>query len=106
MTSTTQRSLLAGLTALLVIGLTVFLIGRRLALEARRRDGLLLDAIANIGGELERLESGLDEIRARTGVARNRLRQLVALHRESLMVCARMLDERRRDRPSGERRGR
>ncbi|XP_014477376.1 PREDICTED: sodium-coupled monocarboxylate transporter 1-like [Dinoponera quadriceps] len=87
MTSPMQRSLLA-LTVLTVIGLAIFLLGKRLALETRRRDSLLLDMIANISGNLDRLDTGFDNISAQTGVARKRLRQLVALHRENLFVCA------------------
>lgn len=96
-----QRSLL-GLTvliivSLMIVSLTAFLLGRKLTVETRRRDGLLLDVIANISNNLDRLDAGLDDIAAQTGIARNRLRQLVALHRENLFVCA-VLAERQRQR--------
>ncbi|KAG5328781.1 SC5A8 protein, partial [Acromyrmex heyeri] len=85
--SSMQRSLL-GLTVLTIVGLTTFLLSKKLALETRKRDGLLLDMIANISGHLDRLDSSFDGIAAQTGIARNRLLRLVALHRENLLVCA------------------
>lgn len=91
-----QRGLLLGLTVLMiVVGLTGLLLGRRHTLETRRRDGLLLDVIANISSGLDRLDGGLDDIVAQTKIARNRLRQLIVIHRENLLVCA-MLNEKRK----------
>ncbi|EZA62472.1 hypothetical protein X777_10102 [Ooceraea biroi] len=108
MTSPMQRSLL-GLTvliivSLMIVSLTAFLLGRRLTVETRRRDGLLLDMIANISGNLDRLDTGLNDIAVQTEVARNRLRQLVALHRENLFVCAVLAEKQRLRRTSGEKR--
>lgn len=82
-----QRSLL-GLTVLTIVGLTTFLLSKKLTLETRKRDGLLFDMIANISGHLDQLDSSFDDIAAQTGIARNRLLRLVALHRENLLVCA------------------
>lgn len=96
-----QRNLL-GLTLLIIVGLTVFLLSRKLTLEVRKRDGLLLDMIANISGSLDRLDGGLNDIVTQTGTARNRLRQLVALHRENLLVCALLGERQRQRRLSGE----
>ncbi|XP_024877422.1 uncharacterized protein LOC112458195 [Temnothorax curvispinosus] len=96
-----QRSLL-GLTVLTIVGLTTFLLSRKLTLETRRRDGLLLDMIANISGHLDRLDSGFDDIAAQTGITRNRLLQLVALHRENLLACALLGEKRRQMRMSSE----
>ncbi|XP_018401905.1 PREDICTED: uncharacterized protein LOC108779059 [Cyphomyrmex costatus] len=92
-----QRSLLGLGTVLTIVGLTTLLLSKKLALETRKRDGLLLDIIANISGHLDRLDSGFDDIAAQTGIARNRLLQLIALHRENLLICA-LLDEKRRQR--------
>lgn len=89
-----QRSLL-GLMVLTIVGLTTFLLSKKLTLETHRRDGLLLDMIANISGHLDRLDSSFDGIAAQTGIARNRLLRLVALHRENLLVCA-ILGEKQR----------
>ncbi|XP_025991365.1 uncharacterized protein LOC113003957 [Solenopsis invicta] len=94
-----QRSLL-GLMVLTIVGLTTFLLSRKLTLETRRRDGLLLDTIANISGHLDRLDSGFDDIASQSEIARNRLLQLVALHRENLLMCA-LLGEKRRRKSSG-----
>ncbi|KAL6442058.1 hypothetical protein ACFW04_002408 [Cataglyphis niger] len=96
-----QRNLL-GLTLLIIVVLTVFLLSRKLTLEARKRDGLLLDMIANISGSLDRLDGGLNDIVTQTGTARNRLRQLVALHRENLLVCALLGEKQRQRRMSDE----
>ncbi|XP_070163291.1 uncharacterized protein [Polyergus mexicanus] len=96
-----QRNLL-GLTLLIIVGLTVFLLSRKLTLEVRKRDGLLLDMIANISGSLDRLDGGLNDIVTQTGTARNRLRQLVALHRENLLVCALLGEKQRQRRMSDE----
>ncbi|XP_018310089.1 uncharacterized protein [Mycetomoellerius zeteki] len=82
-----QRSLL-GLIVLTIVGLTTFLLSKKLALESRKRDSLFLDMIANISGHLDRLDSDFGDIAAQTGIARNRLLRLVALHRENLLVCA------------------
>lgn len=90
-----QRSLL-GLTVLTIVGLTTFLLSRKLALETRRRDSLLLDMIANISGHMDQLDSGFDDIAAQTGIARNRLLRLVALHRENLLMCAILGEKQRR----------
>lgn len=90
-----QRSLL-GLTVLMAIGLMVFLVSRRLVLETRRRDSVFLDMIANVSGNLNRLDSGFDDIAAQTGIARDRLRQLIALHRENLFICAILSEKRQR----------
>lgn len=96
-----QRSLL-GLTVLTIVGLTTFLLSRKLTLETHRREGLLLDMIANISGHIDRLDSGFDDIAAQTGIARNRLLRLVALHRENLLVCALLGEKRRQMRTSSE----
>lgn len=96
-----QRNLL-GLTLLIVIGLTVFLLSRKLTLEARKRDSLLLDIIANISGSLDRLDGGLNDIVSQTKTARNRLRHLIVLHRENLLVCALLGEKQRHRRMSGE----
>lgn len=96
-----QRNLL-GLTLLIIVGLTVFLLSRKLTLEARKRDGLLLDLIANISGSLDRLDGGLNDIVAQTEAARNRLRHLVALHRENLLMCALLGEKQKKRRMSGE----
>ncbi|XP_025073117.1 uncharacterized protein LOC112552326 [Pogonomyrmex barbatus] len=89
-----QKSLL-GLTVLMIVGVTTFLFSRKLILETRRRDSLLLDMIANVSGHLNRLDSGFDDIATQTGIARNRLSRLIALHRENFLVCA-LLDEKHR----------
>lgn len=88
-----QRNLL-GLTVLTIVGLT-FLLSRKLTLETRKRDSLLLDMIANISSHLDRLDSGFDDIAAQTEIARNYLLRLVAFHRENLLVCT-LLGEKRR----------
>lgn len=104
MTSSSMQRNLLGLTLLVIVGLTVLLLGRKLTLEARKRDSLLLDMIANISGSLDRLDGGLDDVVARTGTARNHLRHLVALHRENLLVCA-LLGEKQRQRRTSPARG-
>lgn len=102
-----QRGLLLGLTVLMiVVGLTGLLLGRRHTLETRRRDGLLLDVIANISGGLDRLDGGLDDITAQTEVVRNRLRQLIAIHRENLLMCAMLSEKRKQRKPLTRRRRR
>jgi len=85
---------------LTIVGLTTFLLSKKLTLETHRRDGLLLDMIANISGHLDRLDSGFDGIAAQTGIARNRLLRLVALHRENLLVCAILGEKQRQMRTS------
>ncbi|KAH0947361.1 hypothetical protein HN011_007874 [Eciton burchellii] len=100
--SSMQKSLL-GLTvliivSLMIISLTTFLLGKRLIIDTRRRDGLLLDMIANISGNLDRLDAGLDDIAAQTEIARNRLRQLVAFHRENFFVCVILAEKHRQQR--------
>lgn len=87
MTSPMQKSLL-GLTVLMIAGLMAFLISRKLMLETHRKDSLLLEMISNISTNLDRLDTNFNDISTQTKIARNRLKQLIMLHRENLLVCA------------------
>ncbi|KAH0947453.1 hypothetical protein HN011_006430 [Eciton burchellii] len=108
MTSSSMQKSLLRLTVLIIVSLVlmiislkVFLFGKKLMMETRRQDDLFLDMITNISGNLNRLDAGLDEIAAQTRIARNRLQQLIALHRENLFVCAVFAEKQRQQQISG-----
>jgi len=58
--------------------------------------GLLFDMMANISGNLDQLDTGLEDIAGQIGIARNHLRQLVVLYRENLFVCAVLIERQYR----------
>lgn len=93
MTTLAQKGVL-GLTILTTVGLVALLASKRLGYEPRRRDGLLLEMINNVSSELNRLDSGYDGITTQMDLAKNRLAQLVTLHRENLLVCAILREKR------------
>lgn len=63
------------------------LTSKKFTLESRR-NALLLEMVANISTDLDKLENGFDTIVSRTEAAKGQLRRLAALHRDNLMICA------------------
>ncbi|XP_046738928.1 uncharacterized protein LOC124407126 [Diprion similis] len=86
MTTGFQKSLL-GLSIFMTIVLVAVLTSKKFTLEARR-NALLLEMVANISTDLDKLDDGLDIIASRTEVAKGQLRKLAILHRDNLMICA------------------
>ncbi|XP_046415372.1 uncharacterized protein LOC124299679 [Neodiprion virginianus] len=86
MTTGFQKSLL-GLSVFMTIVLVAVLTSKKFALEARR-NALLLEMVANISTDLDKLDDGFDIIASRTEVAKGQLRKLATLHRDNLMICA------------------
>lgn len=93
-----QKSLL-GVTILTTVGIITLLASNRYGPEIHKRDEALLEMLSNISSELDRLDSGYDGITTQTNLAKNRLAQLIGLHRENLLLCA-ILGEKR-DRRTG-----
>lgn len=89
---------LLGSSILLMIALVALLTSKRYGLETRKKDkdALLLDIIANISGTIDKLSTGFDGMAMETEMARSRLKQLVALHRENAAICAMMHEQRRK----------
>lgn len=89
MTTWPHKAIL-GSAILLTIASIAFLTSKRYGFEIRKKDSnaLLLDMIANISGTIDKLNTGFDGMSIRTEVARNRLRQLVAFHREHAAICS------------------
>lgn len=90
---------LIGLTILATVGLVAFWASRRFSFEARKTEILLLEMLTNVSSDLEKLDAKFEDMSTQAEIARSRLRQLVALHRENLFVCA-ILRERRGRRTS------
>lgn len=99
MMSLPHKSLL-GSSILLMIALVALLTSKRYGLETRKKDkdALLLDIIANISGTIDKLNAGFDGMAIETEIAKNRLKQLVALHRENAAICAILQEQRRKKR--------
>lgn len=89
---------LLGSSILLMIALVTLLSSKRYSLESRKKDkdALLLDIIANISGTIDKLSTGFDGMAMETEMARSRLKQLVALHRENAAICAMLHKQRKK----------
>lgn len=78
---------LVGLSIILGIVLIAVLNGNKMSLESKK-NALLLEIIGNVSHGLDKLDTGLESIMSETKVAKERIHQLVALHRENLVACA------------------
>lgn len=86
MTTVFQKSLL-GLSVFMAIVLVAVMTSKKFTLEARR-NALLLEMVANISTDLDKLDNGFDSIASRAEAAKGQLRRLAAIHRDNLMICA------------------
>lgn len=91
MTTVIQKTILA-LTLLSVFVLAVFVTTKKFTLDSHRHD-VLMEMVANISSDLDKLENGFDTIAARTEVAKRQIRRIAAVHRENIIICA-LLRER------------
>ncbi|KAG7209584.1 hypothetical protein KM043_011245 [Ampulex compressa] len=94
MTSLSQRGLL-GLTILMTLGLVAFLASKRLTYDPRGKESILLEMISNISNNLDRLDAGFETMSTQTEIAKSRLKRLIELYRENMLLCA-ILNERRK----------
>lgn len=75
-----QKSLIA-ITVMIGVILIVNFIGK-----AKRSD-IILQMMANMSRNLDKLDAGLDAINSETEIAKNRFKKLIILHREKLIDC-------------------
>ena len=91
-----RRSLI---TVTLVAAIVVFVIlaqNRIISQEKqkRERNNLLFEVFANLTEDIERVEAGLDDIAAKTAMAKIQVGQLAASRRQYMLACA-LLKERK-----------
>lgn len=77
-------------TAILLVAIVT---KKKISMDVRR-NMTFFEMIANVSSGLDKLNSGFDDIIAKTQNARTRLKQLGLLHKENLIMCALLRDKR------------
>uniref|UniRef100_A0A0C9QJ80 Tig_0 protein n=1 Tax=Fopius arisanus TaxID=64838 RepID=A0A0C9QJ80_9HYME len=83
-----------GVIIILVMSGTIILTG--LVTKTRKND-IILEMMANVSRNIDKLEAGIDAINSETEIAKTRFQKLIGIQRERLLECFFRRNEREKD---------